>query len=135
MLWRGKESTEDDERRIDTSVSGLVRPWRLEDVRIALSRQFETKIALSPWSTSEQAKQADLFGSCGGMTVVGTHGIAVRYDSRRSPAGFVAKSCICGGVGDRNVTHGAGGLIRDSGLSKQRIQRAAGRRDTSSSRR
>ncbi|MGB3353443.1 MAG: hypothetical protein WBB00_11775 [Mycobacterium sp.] len=93
MLWRGKESTEDDERRIDTSVSGLVRPWRLEDVRIALSRQFETKIALSPWSTSEQAKQADLFGSCGGMTVVGTHGIAVRYDSRRSPAHQCRQVC------------------------------------------
>lgn len=93
MLWWDKRNAHGNEQQDDAPVGRLVRPWRLEDVRRALGRQFDTNITLSPWSTPEQAEQAGLFGSCGGMTVVGAHGIAVRYDSRRSPAHQCRQVC------------------------------------------
>lgn len=49
-----------------------------------LSKRLDTPIHLFPWSQTEQ-EQSRSFGSCGGLTVVGTEGIAIRYDSSRSP--------------------------------------------------
>ncbi len=93
MLWWDKRKLDEVQLEADTAVRSLARPWRLEDVRQALSRNFDMDIALAPWSTPEQAEHAGLFGSCGGMTVVSKHAIAVRYDSRRSPAHQCRQIC------------------------------------------
>lgn len=62
----------------------LVKPWRIEDVRQWLSERLEVPIHLQPWAPHEQTREGP-FGSCGGLTIVGTEGIAIRYDSERSP--------------------------------------------------